>query len=296
VKKLFAVLKIVMANPINQKSRGLALVRFFKWQFGSLLVPGKVLIPWINGSRIFSGFMMSGSAGCAYSGLQEFEEMAFVLHFLRKEDLFMDVGANVGVFTVLAGGAVGSACISVEPGEKAYSDLQDNITINRMDSRVRSVQACVSDENSVCRFSNSPESTLSHIEPSSSGENTTEVVTQQIDTLLEGEVPAMLKIDVEGFEKQALRGAVKTLHSEGLKAVLLEIGSHSLRYHVQPAEIHDLMLGHGFNPYAYNPFKREISPIESYADGDNTLYIRDAEFVRGRLKSAPSLVVFGVEI
>jgi hypothetical protein len=36
------------------------------------------------------------ATGNLYVGLHEFEEMAFLLHFLRRGDLFADVGANVG--------------------------------------------------------------------------------------------------------------------------------------------------------------------------------------------------------
>jgi len=42
-------------------------------------------------------------------------DMGFLLHFLRKDDLFLDVGANIGSYTVLAGGAVGAKSISFEP-------------------------------------------------------------------------------------------------------------------------------------------------------------------------------------
>ena len=291
--KLVAVFKMLVGNPLNKRNRIAALVRFFKWQFGSWLVPGKVLIPWINGSRIFAGFMMSGSAGCAYSGLHEFEEMAFVLHGLRKDDLFMDVGANVGVFTVLAGSAVGASCVSVEPGAESYKHLLDNITVNGMRDRVQAVKACISNEDAVCRFSNSDESTLSHIASSSEEGNTSEMDTRRIDTILDGRIPAILKIDVEGYEKQAIEGAVKTLADEGLKAVLLEIGSHSLRYGVQPGEIHEMMLGHGFRPYAYDPFTRSLRALESFADGDNTLYLREVDLVGDRLKKAVSVEVYG---
>jgi len=290
------VLRLVLSNPLNRRNRIAALIRFFKWQFGSLLVSGKVLIPWINGSRIFAGFMMSGSAGCAYSGLHEFEEMAFVLHCLRKDDLFMDVGANVGVFTVLAGSAIGASCVSVEPSDESYSHLQDNIVVNGMQDRVQSIKACISNEDAVCRFSTSAESTLSHIASSNEEENTSEIDTRRIDTILDGRIPTILKVDVEGYEKQAIEGATKTFADEGLKAVLLEIGSHSLRYEVQPVEIHNMMLEHGFHSYTYEPYSRTLMRLDSFASGDNTLYLRDVDFVLNRLRDGSSFSVFGQKL
>jgi len=296
MNKLVAVLRIVMANPINRMDRLAALLRFFRWQVGSWLVPGKVLVPWIGGSRIFAGFMMSGSAGCAYSGLHEFEEMSFVLHFLRKGDLFMDVGANVGVFTVLAGKVVGAECISVEPGAEAFSHLLDNIVINGMEERIEAVNACISDGDGFCRFANAAESTLSHIAASPGETDTHAVATWKIDSLLNGRIPAMLKIDVEGFEKAALAGASETLGNPLLRAVLLEIGTHSLRYGVEPSEIHAVMLSHGFAPFSYDAFERKLALLDSYSRTDNTLYLRDPGFAEDRVSSADAFVVFGHKI
>ena len=90
-----------------------------------------------------------------------------------------------------------------------------------MQNWVQSINACISNQDSICLFSNSPESTLSHIATSSDGSNTTEIAASKIDTILGGRVPIALKIDVEGFEKKALEGADGALRDERLKAVLL---------------------------------------------------------------------------
>jgi FkbM family methyltransferase len=296
LKKLLVVLRMVFNNPLNKQNRPKALFRFFRWQIGSWLVPGKVLIPWVNGSRIFAGFMMSGSAGCAYSGLYEFEEMAFALHFLRKDDLFVDIGANVGVFTVLAGSAIGTRCISVEPGDKAYNHLLDNVTINQLSDRVQAIKVCASDDDSSCYFVNSHESTLSHIASTAEQNNTSNVATKRIDTILAEDVPVFMKIDVEGYEKQALMGAVNTLKSTDLKVILIEVGEHSWRYNIDPAEIHKLLSDSGFRPYRYNPFARTIDPADATNREPNSLYIRDEAFVADRLKNAPEFSVLGQSI
>ena len=45
---------------------------------------------------------MHGVTGNVYCGLHDFAEMSFMLHLLRAGDLFADIGANVGSYTVLA--------------------------------------------------------------------------------------------------------------------------------------------------------------------------------------------------
>ncbi len=296
LKKLFVVLGMVLKNPLNKPNRLMALIRFVKWQFGSRLVPGKVLVPWVNDSRIFSEFMMPGSAGCAYSGLHEFEEMAFCLHFLRKEDLFVDVGANVGVFTVLAGKAIGARCVSVEPGDEAFACLQDNISINEMDDSVDAIHACISDKNASCFFVKSKESTLSHIATAAEEGNSSRIETKRLDSILLEQTPALMKIDVEGHEKQALRGASETLKSEKLKAIIIEVGAHSWRYNIDPAEIHELLAQNGFQSHRYDPFTRKLAKTEIDEVQDNSLYIRDITFVENRLQSAKAFKIMGQEI
>ena len=38
----------------------------------------------------------------------------FLFHFLTKEDIFLDIGANVGTYTILASGEIGAKTVSVE--------------------------------------------------------------------------------------------------------------------------------------------------------------------------------------
>ena len=76
---------------------------------------------------------MTGITGNWYCGLHEFHEMAFVLHFLRKNDTFIDVGANVGSYTILAA-VTGSNVISIEPIPSTFNYLKNNVSINNFTS------------------------------------------------------------------------------------------------------------------------------------------------------------------
>jgi hypothetical protein len=50
-----------------------------------------------------------------YCGLHEYRNMAFVLYALREHEHFLDIGANIGIYTILAAGGVGCRVTSVEP-------------------------------------------------------------------------------------------------------------------------------------------------------------------------------------
>ncbi len=59
----------------------------------------------------------------------------FLLHFLRCDDLFVDIGANIGSYTVLAGAVVGATCLAVKPIPSTYESLLDNIHLNRLEKK-----------------------------------------------------------------------------------------------------------------------------------------------------------------
>ncbi|WP_017364163.1 hypothetical protein, partial [Methylococcus capsulatus] len=98
-------LSFLLNHPLSQGRKLPALARFVRWQLGSRLLPGEVVCPFVNDACLVVRPGMTGATGNLYVGLHEFEDMAFLLHYLRPEDLFVDVGANVGSYTVLAGGA-----------------------------------------------------------------------------------------------------------------------------------------------------------------------------------------------
>ena len=66
------------------------------------------------------------STGNYYVGLLEFEEMAFAIHFLDNSDIFFDIGANIGSYSILASGISKSRTIAFEPIESTFLQLEKN--------------------------------------------------------------------------------------------------------------------------------------------------------------------------
>src|SRR6185437_5282689 len=96
-------------------NRWAAFWRFAGWQFQSRIFRRPVIYPFLEKSKIIVQGGMTGATGNIYTGLHEFEEMMFLLHLLRPADLFADVGANVGSYTILASAVAGAGSISFEP-------------------------------------------------------------------------------------------------------------------------------------------------------------------------------------
>src|SRR5712672_1629721 len=98
---LINVVRFVISHPLNREHKFRSIVRLAKWQIGSRLVPGAVVYDWVNGSKFLVRSGDTGLTGNIYAGLHEFPDMGFLLHFLREDDLFVDVGANAGSYTIL---------------------------------------------------------------------------------------------------------------------------------------------------------------------------------------------------
>ena len=99
--------------------------------------------------------------------------------------------------------------------------------------------------------------TMNHI-ATDSDKNLVEVEVNTIDRVLKShKVPSLLKIDVEGFESEVLRGGKISLSKSALKAIIIELNGSGNRYGYDEKNIHHELIELGFKPYHYMPFKRE---------------------------------------
>ena len=73
---------------------------------------------------------MTGATGNLYCGLHEFEEIGFLLHALHPGALFVDVGANIGSYALLAAGVCEGDVVAMETVGSTFACLLDNIALN----------------------------------------------------------------------------------------------------------------------------------------------------------------------
>jgi FkbM family methyltransferase len=261
---------------------------------GSVLVGHPVAVPFVGETRLLMARGMTAATGNYYVGLLEFTEMAFVLHALRREDLFVDVGANVGVYTVLASGAVGCRTIAVEPIPGNFQHLLDNVSLNRLQDRVTALNVGAGTEAGTLRFSCDHDTTDHVLAAGEGAARSVDVPVRPLDELLGGQTPVVLKLDVEGFEYSVLSGGPRTLRSPGLQAVLVELNGQGARYGFRDEQIHDLLSGCGFTAHTYLPFERRLRALRAKGrTSDNVLYVRDPGWVQERLTEAPKVRVGG---
>lgn len=293
---LLNTLKRIVDHPLNRTKKLTALMRFARWQIGSRLVPGDVIYHWVSGSKVVSRPGETGITGNIYCGLHEFADMAFLLHVLRGEDLFVDVGANVGSYTVLACSVVGAKGYCFEPVPSTYERLLTNIRLNDMSDRVVSRNIALGNSYGKINFS-SDENCMNHIVADNEvSKGQVSVHISKLDEEIK-EVPFLIKIDVEGYETPVLEGAQKTLEKEGVCCVIVELNGSGNRYGFDESKILAKMKSFGFSPYSYEPFERKLINLNGKNSSEgNTLFIKNLDLVLERLKAAPKLEINGISI
>lgn len=291
-------LKFINNHQLAKKHRLKAVTRFLQWQISQKLNPHLVAYPFIGNTKLWVQKGMTGATGNIYTGLHDFEDMCFLLHFLRRGDLFIDIGANIGSYTVLAAGVAEATCISIEPVPQAFDLLKKNVSINNLFDKVTALNIGIGSQKGILSFTKNLD-TVNHVileNHHEQGEELIQVFCDCLDSLLANkQKPSLLKIDVEGFEQEVINGAQGVLNDGALKAIIIELNGSGGRYGYDENNIHQQLLSFGFYSYQYAPFTRQLKRVEAFGNL-NTIYLKDIHFVEERLKTADPFFVFSEKI
>jgi FkbM family methyltransferase len=264
----------ILDHPANRAQRLRGFVRYLKWNLGRrLLTDADYAIQITPTVRVILS-NHENYATLAYTcGLYDFDEMSFLLHYLRPGDCFGDFGANVGVYSVLAG-SVGARVLSVEPVPDTFAKLQRNLRLNSVPGQP--VRCGLADQAGTLRFTKSLGG-MNRVAMVRDGDDSIEVGVKTSDQLTAetGLNPVAIKIDVEGFELPLLRGSTNLLRS--VEAIVIELNGSGRPYGYADDAVHALLLDAGFGCFDYNPAQRALTARDGYhRDRFNTLYLRKA--------------------
>lgn len=267
----------ILRHPFNRGRPAAALLQYLRWQMVSRLAPA-VLMPFVGETKILASHGMTGATGNIYCGLHEFEDMAFALHLLRPGDLFVDVGANVGSYSLLAKTA-GADVIAFEPGER-FDDLTRNMAVNNFaaDCRCAAVGAAAG----LLRFTVGRDA---QNRIADADEPSVEVAVVTLDA----EVPrpaALIKVDVEGHETAVFAGGRQRFAEA--QALLIELVGQGARFGYDEAELIEQIEAMGFRQASYDPWTRTLGPPRA---GGNSLFVKAG--LEERLVSAPRFAIQG---
>jgi FkbM family methyltransferase len=153
----------------------------------------------------------------------------FVKSFLRPGMTFVDVGANVGYFTLLAA-SLGASVVAYEPTPTVVKRLRENIALSGFDS-VTVVNAAVADKRGILHLYQSPNDPEAN-NLFGDGDDPVKVRAVSLDDDLADhgvQKIDLLKIDAEGAEPLVLIGAARLLRSNSAPTIIIEVNPVSLR-------------------------------------------------------------------
>lgn len=156
----------------------------------------------------------------------EKDEFNWLLPQIKPKDTIWDIGANIGLYTVLCASSQPNTHVyAFEPYKPTYEKLQTNLKLNNI-TNVTTKQIAISDQNGEIGFKvnyNTPG--CNHIDTTS----VTKIQTTTGQTLTENGTPTpdIIKIDVEGHEPEAFKG-MKTIIETTKPVILLEINAEKI--------------------------------------------------------------------
>ena len=211
------------------------------------------------------------------------DDELIIKKFLEEGDIYVDVGANVGHLLFTAKSVVGSkgVAIGVEPHPRIFRYLAANATLNRADVDLKNV-AVGSSPGSV-NFSDGHSDDMNAVLAAGSGIT---VEMQTLDQLLK-DVPRidLLKIDVEGYELEVLKGAEHVLN----KTRLVYFESYmelAEKFGYRTGDIIKLLVGKGFSVFQSRQGGwRQVDPDHVSKNWENLLAARGPEIIQHMLET-----------
>jgi FkbM family methyltransferase len=196
-------------------------------------------------------------------GVYEPNLTAWLMDRLRPGDVFADVGANVGYFSLLGAALVGESggVVALEPAPSTFRALQENIARNGA-GNVRAVNAAAYD-----REGTLPIFTVSSEEHAGGasivremGPREADVVARPLAAILRHDEIArmrLIKIDVEGAEVAAVRGLMPALgRAPQSVEVVVELSAateRDVRVMLEPLGFQAYVLANPSTPLEANP-------------------------------------------
>lgn len=186
-----------------------------------------------------------------FKNRQDAEEIAYLKKEIKKGDIVLDIGANIGFYASIISESVGETgkVYCFEPDKKNFGYLQKTTSVLK---NVVTVNAAVADKKGELEIFTSHRLNVDHrMYKPEQYDSSYMVPAISIDEYLGNNLKVdFIKIDIQGFELSAFKGMQKTLqHNKGMK-ILTEFWPHGLQSAGTSAEaLLDFMSSMGYHAY-----------------------------------------------
>lgn len=160
-----------------------------------------------------------------YDGEQEF--LSDILNELDQDDVFFDIGANIGLFSCFAGQVISEGhVVAFEPYPPNVRQLRQNLSYNLSESRYKVCDVVLSNSRETVDFTapdNDPGNQIGNISPVGESIEVQAVSGDELVTENKIPEPNVVKIDVEGAEPFVIDGLAKKLRNDNCRLLYCEI-------------------------------------------------------------------------
>lgn len=243
----------ILNHPLNRKQKVKAAGRVLWWKANQLFfhLPAVVTLHNTKMKCICPPESSYGSL-VLYCNYPEYSEMRLLGKLLKPDSIFLDVGANIGVYTLLAASKIKKGKIySFEPVSTVVDILYQNVRINHLEDRVTIMDKVVSDHTGQEMFVIQEISEYSHI----SSDQTLKVKpvpSIKLDDFFKLKKISFIdvvKIDVEGAEMKVLKGLERYLRLGKVGALIVELNKRNNFYGTDSNKIIDYLRSLNFRIY-----------------------------------------------
>jgi FkbM family methyltransferase len=204
-----------------------------------------------------------------YVGRFENAELDFVKRYLKKDDVFLDIGANVGLFTVVGASKVGTQgkVYSFEPVKKTYTRLSENVQLNNF-TCVKLFNAGLSNTDGELEMTTSAEGfdAWNSFGKPTAGSNfiKEKVAIYKLDSCIsQNDISNvnLAKIDVEGWECNVMIGGKDLFSSDNAPDLLVEFTEENCKNAgFTCAGLYDILIDFGYKMFLYDEARKTLIP------------------------------------
>ncbi|MDH6072978.1 FkbM family methyltransferase [Chrysosporum ovalisporum CS-1034] len=212
------------------------------------------------------------SFGLLINGVYEPDSLELILKKLTKDAVFLDIGANIGCFSITTAKLLEKQNISViaiEASPTIFAYLQNNIEANLLTNvKALNLAAAERDESSI-NFYEAPldQFGMGSLSPQFNNCPTIQVKTKTIDSILKNEQinkVDLLKVDVEGYESSVFVGARELLISPNAPMILFEFcdSSEARKPNSKVGDAQRILVDFGYKIYRLKDYLAGGKPLD----------------------------------
>jgi len=279
----------ISRSPYNKKHPVFALYRLLYWKMIRALKLKNVKFSIWKDRKIYLNYDSFQCMWVMYNYIVDWEEFNLIRDYVNTEDHVADVGANIGYYTVWMSKFISGKGIvhSFEPDQLNFEKLQKNISLNNIQKNTKANNIALSSIDGFIQFTVSldGENHISNVE----NKNTVKVASSTFDTYCQENSIVNLtyvKVDVEGFEADFLKGSADLLKNKNIDILQLEINATVVNSGKSVEDVLWLLKSNGYQLCKYDILKKELVRINYTKERENYFSTYDMDKMNIRLSTA----------